>query len=132
MRPFPCLLLAVFIALPLLAYAESCPLTLPQDALTVRAPPGWRGYSPSLTRLTGFGMMGGDPPSMRYLVPTASRKSAVTWRFARGEEKWLYCTYGGSSVIQISKRMQDAASECTIISRETKRDGITEMSARCR
>jgi hypothetical protein len=131
MRPFPYLLLAACTAMPLLAYAESCPLTLPQDALTVRAPSGWHGYSPSLMRLSGFGMMGGDPESMTYLVPAASLKGATTWRFTRGEEKWLYCTYGGSSV-QISKRLEDGATECTVRHKETRRDGITEAVADCR
>jgi hypothetical protein len=132
MRPFPYLLLTAWLALPLMALAESCPMTLPQEAVTINAPPGWRGYAPSLTRLTGFGMMAGDPQSMTYLVPAETRKGVATWVFARTDEKWLYCTYGGSSVIQISKRLPDAATVCTITSRETKRDGITAMSAQCR
>ena len=124
-------LLTIALAAPLHALAESCPLTLPQDALTVRAPPGWRGYSPSLMRLTGFGMMGGEPQSMTYLVPAASKKGATTWHFARGEEKWLYCTYDDSASIQISKRLPDAATVCTLTKKESKRGGITEMLADC-
>jgi hypothetical protein len=52
----------------------SCPLILPAAAVTVRAPTGWTGYTPSLMRLTGFGMMAGPPESMTYLVPSGSRK----------------------------------------------------------
>jgi len=114
----------------------SCPLTLPREALTVRPAPGWTGYTPSLMRLTGFGMMAGPPQSMSYLVPSGSRKikggAASTWQFGVGEEKWLYCTYGGSSVIQIAKRLDDAATECTLTHKESKLDGITEMAAVCR
>jgi hypothetical protein len=110
----------------------SCPMTLPRETVTVHAPQGWTGYSPSLMRLTGFGMMAGAPESMTYLVPTSSKPGATTWRFGRREEKWLYCTYDGSGAIQISRRLDDAATECTLTYRETKSDGITGMVATCR
>lgn len=129
-RPFPYLLLAAVLLLPLHALAESCPLTLPQDAVTVRGPPGWRGYSPEPMKLTGFGMMGGDPQSMAYLVPDASNKKKaggkITWR--HGGELWLFCTYDDSSAIQISKRLD--GKECT--ASYTKKDGVIEaMRVEC-
>jgi hypothetical protein len=110
----------------------SCPMTLPRETVTVHAPQDWSGYSPSLMRLTGFGMMAGPPESMTYLVPASSKRGATTWRFGHGEEKWLYCTYDGSGAIQISKRLDNAATECTLTYRETKLDGITGMVAACR
>lgn len=130
MRPFPYLLVAAAVLLPLAALAETCPLTLPQDAVTVRGPAGWRGYSPSDMRLTGFGMMGGDPQSMAYLVPARSTKTktggAITWTHP---QLWLFCTYDDSAAIQISKRVE--GSSCTI--RYTKKDGgITSMKAECK
>jgi hypothetical protein len=128
--------IATAAALVTTALPVSCPLILPADTLVVRAPTGWTGYSPSIMRLTGFGMMAGPPQSLSYLVPSGSRKikggAASSWQFEAGEEKWLYCTYGGSSVIQIAKRLDDAATECTLTHRETKLDGITEMAAVCR
>lgn len=114
----------------------ACPLALPPEALAVHAPPGWTGYTPSLMRLTGYGMMAGPPKSMAYLVPSSSRKTktgaASTWLFGTGDEKWLYCTYGGSSVIQIARRLDDTATECTLTHKETRQEGIAEIAAVCR
>jgi hypothetical protein len=97
-----------------------------------RTPDGWRGYSPSPMKLTGFGMMGGDPQSMAYLIPEASNKAKsggkITWR--HGGEMWLFCTYDDSSAIRISKRLDGGAS-CT--ARYTKKDGvIVAMRIACR
>jgi hypothetical protein len=112
MRPFSYLMFAAAIILPVVALAETCPPTLPQDAVTVRGPSGWRGHSPADMRLTGFGMMGGDPRSMAYLVPESSTKSAlggkITWRHP---ELWLFCTYDDSAAIQISRKL--AGQVCT-------------------
>lgn len=111
-RPFPYLLLAAALLLPLRALAESCPLILPQEAATIQAPAAWMGYSPLPMKLTGFGMMGGDPKSMAYLVPAASSKSktggTITWQHP---ELWLFCTYDDSGAIQISRKL--AGQSCT-------------------
>lgn len=127
------LILAAALAAPATA---SCPMTLPQGVVAVRAPAGWHGYAPPpFVRLTSFGMMAGPPESMTYLVPDASvkrTKRSSTWRFAAGEEKWLYCAYDDSAAIQISKPLDSAATECTITYKETKRDGITAMTAVCK
>lgn len=114
----------------------SCPLVLPRSTVEVKAPPGWVGYSPSIMRLTGYGMMGGPPESMTYLVPSSSKNAkgdAVnTWAFAAGEEKWLYCTYDDSSAIQISTRMADWATECSLTHQRASLGSITRMEAKCR
>jgi hypothetical protein len=125
--------------LPCATIAEqkaSCPLVLQQEAVDVRAPAGWKGYSSGIMRLTGYGMMAGPPESMTYLVPDGSRKlkhgAADTWRFARGEEKWLYCTYDGSAAIQISRRLDDGATECGLSHKKDEHGSIGEMVAVCR
>lgn len=125
------LILAAALAAPATA---SCPMTLPQWTVAVRAPAGWHGYAPpSFVRLTGFGIMASPPESKAYLVPSASTKRTITWRFAGGEEKWLFCTYDDSAAIQISRRLDaDAAKECTITYKETKQEGITAMTAVCK
>lgn len=131
-------LIAAIAALPMIAAAqtESCPLTLPAEALTVRAPAGWTGYTPSFVRLTGYGMMAGPPESMTYLAPPGSRKLkgsvAASWRFGGGDEKWLYCTYDSSSTIQISKRMHDAAKVCELSHTEDAYRNIKGMRVTCR
>lgn len=124
----------VVLAAALLPAVVSCPLTLPQTAVAVHAPAGWRGHVPgTLVRLTGFGMMGGPPESMAYLVPDGgSSKRAPVWTFERGEEKWLYCTYDGSSAIQIAKPMPPEATKCTITYQETKLRLITGMQVECK
>jgi hypothetical protein len=113
----------------------ACPLILPEGSIAVTHPPaGWLGSS-SLLRLTGGGVMRGHPQLMQYLVPAGSKKTkagtTLTYAFDAGEEKWIWCTYGGTGAVQISKRMDDAASECALTYKETRRDGITEMYAAC-
>jgi hypothetical protein len=125
--------------LPLAAAAEqktSCPMVLQKEAVTVSAPAGWRGYSPGIMRLSGFGMMTGPPESMTYLVPADSAKGKAgatsVWRFAGGDEKWMYCTYDGSAAIQISKRLANAATECQLSYKEDRPGNIVEMQAVCK
>jgi hypothetical protein len=131
------LLLWLVVAAPSMADEKaSCPLELPRETVGVNAPAGWRGYSSSVVRLTGFGMMAGPPESMTYLVPAGSkkRKSGATtiWRFDGGDEKWMYCTYDGSSAIQISRRLSDSATECQLSYREDRPGNIVSMEAVCK
>lgn len=128
--------LLFLVALPALAENTSCPHVLQRKAVEVHAPAGWTGYSSSILRLTGYGMMAGPPESMTYLVPAENRKekgrTTSTWRFAGSDEKWLYCTYDGSSAIQISKRLPDAASACRLSHTMDALGNITDMRAECR
>lgn len=126
------------LALPFAVASEpktSCPLIMQRDAVNVHAPAGWTGYNPSFVRLTGFGMMAGPPDSMTYLVPFKTDKTkgvgVQKWIFGGDDEKWLYCTYDGGGAIQISKRMPDSATECSIIYTDAKLGGVAEMHAAC-
>jgi hypothetical protein len=129
---------AVLALLPLMAVGTEqkthCPLTLPAEALTVHAPPGWLGSAPSFIRLTDGGVMRGHPDGMGYLVPFRSKSAkgatTLTFVFEAGEEKWLWCSYGSRSP-QLAKRLDDRATECTLIYAHTKQDGITDMYATC-
>jgi hypothetical protein len=125
--------------LPCAAIAEqkaSCPLVLQQEAIDVHAPAGWKGYSSTIMRLTGYGMMAGPPESMTYLVPAGSKKlkrgAVTTWRFGAGDEKWMYCTYDGSAAIQISRRLDDGATVCELSNKKDEHGSIGEMVAVCR
>lgn len=110
----------------------SCPMALPRETVTVKAPPGWSGYAPSeFVRLTGFGLMAGAPETMSYLAPHSSGKGRATWRVGNGP-RWLYCTYDGSAMIQISRPLPTTGDSCTITYKETKQEGITAMEAACR
>lgn len=127
-----------FCALPALASAQhaECPLILPEGAIDIKqAPAGWLATSPSLARLTGGGMLSGPPKDMAYLVPAASKAikagSKEIWHFDSGEQKWLYCSYG-TAALQLSKRMDDAASECTITTREERKGVIASLAVDCR
>lgn len=75
MRSF-LLILAILPVAAFGATTASCPVSLPADALTVRAPGGWTGYSPSTMRLSYAGMMAGPPDSFSYLVPYKQTKTA--------------------------------------------------------
>lgn len=132
----PALLLAA-LALPAAAdEAHTCPLVLPRTTVEVKPPVGWTGYSPSIVRLTGYGMMAGPPDSMTYLVPSGSKKlkdgSISTWLFSKGEERWVYCTYDDSGAIQISRRLADDATECTLSYNRDKFGSIGEMTVACK
>ena len=128
-------LLLAFLALPA-AGAEpvSCPLTLPADALTVRAPTGWHGSSPMLLRLTGGAVIRGHPDGLGYLVPfksTLSKQGSIqTFVFEPGEERWLWCSYGRGSP-QLAKRLTNEGTECTVTRKESKSEGVTAITAKC-
>jgi hypothetical protein len=132
-------LLALFLAAaPTLAVAQtvSCPESLPENAVEVkRAPEGWVASSPSVIRLDGGGMMSGDPKQMQYLVPASSKKvrggGASTWNFDRGEQKWLYCTYGKMAV-QLARRMDDQSTSCEVTVKHGQKDAIVAITAICR
>jgi hypothetical protein len=117
------------------AQPTTCPPMLAKAAVAVKAPAGWQGYSSSLMRLTGFGMMAGPPESMTYLVPANSKKrkdgSVTIWQFAGGGEKWLYCTYDGSAAIQISRRLDDTSTRCEV-SAKTAGGVVQAAEAVCR
>jgi hypothetical protein len=72
---------------------------------------------------------------MQYLVPAASKKvkgrSASTWSFDPGEEKWLYCSYGRAAV-QLAKRMDDKATMCEVTAKLERKDVITSITVVCR
>lgn len=79
--------------------------------------------------------MRGHPNDMGYLRPEKTSRSkgggTASNEFAAGEEKWLWCGYGGTSALHLSKRLPDAATVCTVKYTATKLDGITAMSAEC-
>lgn len=124
--------------LPLAALAETktaCPASLPSEALTVRAPAGWTGYSPSTMHLSYAGIMAGPPESYSYLRPLTQKTvhggSVNTWTFPDRMEKWLYCRYDNATSIQISKRLDDSATECTVRFSKSKFGGIESAVAVC-
>lgn len=131
--------IATFLALaPMLASAqqESCPLLLPEGAITVARPPaGWVTGPKSLVRLTGAGVMRGPPHGMAYLVPSGDRKikggHVTTFAFQPGEEKWLWCEYG-TAATQIARRMSDAATTCALTTKEERRGVYTEVKVVCK
>lgn len=133
----PALVLVLVLA-PAIAAAQrvSCPLVLPEGSIEVTHPPaGWLGSSPSLARLGGGGVMSGHPKQMQYLAPAATKKvknsRLVTWHFDTGEEKWLWCSYG-TIAVQIAKRLDDAATECTLTVKEERPGVIADMTVSCK
>lgn len=131
------MMITLILALAATSAAEtvSCPLILPAEALTVRAPPGWYGSAPTFLRLQGGAVMRGHPDKEGYLVPSRTNKikggSVQTFIFDVGEERWLWCAYGNGSP-QLSRKLSAAATECVVTVRETRQDGVTETTALCR
>ncbi|MBZ2208452.1 hypothetical protein I4X03_014395 [Massilia sp. R798] len=68
-------------------------------------------------------------------MPEATRNAKGgtidSWRFAKGEEKWLWCGYG-REVIQLAKRMNDAATECEMTGKEERPGVYVEITLVCK
>ena len=113
----------------------SCPLTLPAEAVAVRAPQGWYGSAPTFLRLSGAGVMSGHPDQKGYLKPDTIKsrngRSRTSFTFESGEEKWLWCAYGPGSP-QLARRLSDGATECSVASKRAKDTTVEEMLVTCR
>lgn len=129
------LLFCGLLAVPTWACAQqvSCPLTIDEGTVEVRAPAGWQASS-SLAHLGSAGMTRGHPRRLGYLVPEATRKvkgrATDSWQFDKGEEKWLWCGYG-REVIQLAKRMNDAATKCEMTGKEERPGVYAEITLVC-
>lgn len=113
----------------------ACPLFLDEGAVRVVGyPRGWTPVPAQQVRLSSGGLLRGPPSEWGYLRPDRTRTvkdgGSASNEFAAGEEKWLWCGYGGGA-LQIAKRLPDAATMCTVTHRATKRDEVTAMSATC-
>lgn len=116
--------------------SAQCPLHVPGASISVTAPAGWVGsVAHGMPRLAEYGMMAGAPETMTYLVPSSTKagknSGSSTWVFAAGDEKWVYCRYGASGLIQLTKRLDDAATSCTITRASDKRGGLTGAVVAC-
>ena len=137
MKTLAFVVLGIFLARASAAdVSAECPLTVADTSVAVRAPAGWVGsVSQAVLHLSEFGMMAGAPDTMTYLVPSSRKpgktSGSSTWVFAAGDEKWFYCRYGGTGVVQLSKRLDDAATSCTITRASDKREAITRAAVAC-
>lgn len=138
-RPFPYFLTVAAMLLTSGAAFPApvvCPLVVKEGAIRiVRPPTGWIATSHSLARLTSGGLMRGHPDQIGYLRPEKTTLfnggGTASNEFGSGEEKWLWCGYGGTNALQLSKRLPDSATECTVTHKESERDGITSLYAEC-
>lgn len=122
---------------PVLAGAQqaTCPDVLAEGSTSIiRAPAGWTP-STGLARLSSAGMMSGPPGTLAYLVPASTvsgkNQSIDTWAFRAGDEKWLWCGYGGES-LQLAKRMDDKATECKLTGERDKHRHLQRISVACK
>jgi len=111
----------------------SCPAALTGDDVTVRAPLGWKGSAQPVIRLVAAGMMAGPPESHADLVPYKQRRlkngAETTWVFDGGE-KWYVCTYG-SYAIQLARRLDDSATQCTVRHTSAGLPAVTSAAVEC-
>lgn len=114
----------------------SCPLHLEDGAIAfVKPPAGWHGMAHDRMRLSSGGVLGGPPDEGGYLVPTSrtgtKQRGTTTWAFAAGQERWLWCGYGGSGDVQIAKRLPDSAGDCIATYRMDASGSLESLSASC-
>jgi hypothetical protein len=129
-------LLAMMAPAVALAQTASCSQDLPENSITAtKVPAGWVAASPNGARLSGGGMLSGNPKEMNYLVPASWKKvrggSSSTWKFTAGEEKWFYCAYGRAT-IELSKRMDDKATTCIVASKDDDAGALGNLTVTCR
>lgn len=129
-------LLCALLAAPAITCAQtvSCPLTIAEGTVDVKAPIGWQASS-ALAHLGSAGMTRGHPRQLGYLVPTTAKKAKGRdidfWTFDKGEEKWLWCGYG-REVIQLTKRMDDRATRCEMTGKEDRPGVYIEITLICK
>jgi hypothetical protein len=72
-------------------------------------------------------MMAGPPDEILYLVPTRSTRNRQVFEFEPGDrQRWLWCSYGAA---QLSRRLDDGATVCTVDTKWRKQGGSPTMSA---
>ncbi len=72
-------------------------------------------------------MMAGPPDEILYLVPTRSTRNRQVFEFEPGDrQRWLWCSYGSA---QLSRRLDDKATVCTVDTKWRKQGGSPTMSA---
>jgi hypothetical protein len=111
----------------------SCPLEVRDGAAMTSVASGVPVGSKAL-RLTSGGIMRGHPNGGGFRRPESiTEKNGVTttlFFFYPGDEKWLWCAYGEK--VQVSRRMDDAATHCTLTYRDNKDGSVAEMHATCK
>lgn len=106
----------------------TCPSSIPESSFaTVNPPAGWIGSTPNRLHLSAVGMMAGPPDQILYLVPNRSTRDQQVFEFEPGyRQRWLWCSYGPA---QLSRRLDDAATVCTVSTTWLKQGGAPTMSA---
>jgi len=112
--------------------SASCPAKLPTRTFVPDQPPaGWIGYVPGPLHLTASGMMAGPPEGLEYLVPATDVRDIQVFNFQRGDrQRWLWCAYAGG--VQISRRLDDNATSCTVTTAQKMPGLLASASVRCK
>lgn len=111
--------------------AASCPGKIPRTAFVPGAiPAGWTGFVPRPLFLTGAGMMSGPPEALEYLAPNQTDRKRQVYDFQPGDrQRWLWCLYADG--VQLSRRLDDDVTRCTVTTTGKIPDGTLAATARC-
>lgn len=112
--------------------AATCPASIPSSSFVPgKTPEGWTGFVPHPLHLTGAGMMAGPPEAMEYLVPGKQGRNSQVFDFQQGDrQRWLWCAYSGG--VQISRRLDDQATKCTVTTTRKKADASLAATVQCK
>ena len=141
MRSFPNYFTAIIIGVAM--YSEhalaanmsaSCPLRIPGNVVKPdKSVEGWTTTVAEQLHLSGAGMLAGAPESKTYLVPQKDTKTAQTYSFRAGEgERWLWCSYGAGGGVELSRRLDDNATSCTITTKKKKPENTLSALVVCK
>ncbi|MBC7919098.1 MAG: hypothetical protein H7Y28_14940 [Rhodoferax sp.] len=100
-----------------------CPLLLPAGTAAEAKPmPGWKLFMPQEIRITGGGLVTGEPDGQAYLKPLTVRTRKAdgktievqSWELGQpqGFPQWLYCEYGHG--LQLFRRIDSHAAKCSM------------------
>ena len=103
----------------------SCHTSLPAASFApAKIPEGWAGVMRGPLHLDGAGMMAGPPSEMEYLVPDRQGRDNQVFDFQAGDrQRWLWCGYSGGA--QLSRRMDDQATKCTLTTRGKRGESMS-------
>lgn len=107
-----------------------CPTRIPSASIKPDEPVKGFITTTQQMHLLSAGMMMGGPETHDYVQPDTATDQRQVFKFDRGDgQRWLYCFYGG---VELTKRLDDRATLCTLTTRTMKPENNLSASVVCK